>query len=117
MSLLYSGYALEEWFAARKFGSNYVKFRTPLTNIRITTFVCNETEAQVIDPTNWRSLRQLAARSEKCIFDQRAGTGHLRIGTVVCGLNLSALLDSQSLYSHTARAGAFMRVAHSSEGS
>jgi len=50
MSLLYSGYALEEWFAARKFGSNYVKFRTPLTNIRITTFVCNETEAQVIDP-------------------------------------------------------------------
>ena len=48
--LLYSGYALEEWCAARKFGPNYVKLRTPLTNIRITTFVCNETEVKVIDP-------------------------------------------------------------------
>ena len=48
-SALYSGYALEEWCASRKFGPNYVKFRTPLTNIRITTFVCNETEVKVID--------------------------------------------------------------------
>jgi hypothetical protein len=32
-SLLYAGYALEEWWAARKFGSNYVKLRTPLSNI------------------------------------------------------------------------------------
>jgi hypothetical protein len=47
MSLLYSGYALEEWCAARKFGSNYVKLRTPLSNIRITTFVCNETEVKI----------------------------------------------------------------------
>lgn len=49
-SVFYSGYALEEWCASRKFGPNYVKFRTPLTNIRITTFVCNETEVKVIDP-------------------------------------------------------------------
>ena len=48
--LLYSGYALEEWCAERKFGPNYVKLRTPLTNIRISTFVCNETEVKVIDP-------------------------------------------------------------------
>ena len=48
-SALYSGYALEEWCASRKFGPNYVKFRTPLTNIRITTFVGNETEVKVID--------------------------------------------------------------------
>ena len=48
--LLYSGYALEEWCAARKFGPNYVKLRTPLTNLRITTFVCNETDVKVIDP-------------------------------------------------------------------
>ncbi len=48
--LIYSGYALEEWCAERKFGPNYVKLRTPLTNIRITTFVCNETEVKVIDP-------------------------------------------------------------------
>jgi hypothetical protein len=50
MSLLYSGYALEEWCASGKFGPNYVKFRTPLTNIRITTFVCNEIEVKVVDP-------------------------------------------------------------------
>jgi hypothetical protein len=49
-SLLYAGYALEDWCSARKFGPNYVKFRTPLTNIRITTFVCNESEVKVIDP-------------------------------------------------------------------
>ena len=49
-SLLYSGYALEEWCAGRKFGPSYVKFRTPLSNLRITTFVCNETEVKVIDP-------------------------------------------------------------------
>jgi hypothetical protein len=48
--LLYSGYALEEWCATRKFGPNYVKLRTPLSNIRITTFVCNETEVKIIDP-------------------------------------------------------------------
>ena len=49
-SALYSGYALENWCASAKFGPNYVKFRTPLTNVRITTFVCNETEVKVIDP-------------------------------------------------------------------
>jgi len=49
-SLLYSAYALEEWCAVRKFGPNYVKLRTPLSNIRITTFVCSETEVKVIDP-------------------------------------------------------------------
>ena len=48
-SVVYSGYALEEWCASRKFGPNYVKFRTPLTNLRITTFVAGETEVKVID--------------------------------------------------------------------
>lgn len=49
-SALYSGYALEEWCSARKFGPNCVKFRTPATNVRLTTFVANETEIKVIDP-------------------------------------------------------------------
>lgn len=49
-SILCSGYAIEEWCASSKFGPNYVKFRTPLTNIRITTFVAGETEVKVIDP-------------------------------------------------------------------
>ena len=67
-SLLYSGYALEEWCAARKFGPNYVKFRTPLTNIRITTFVCNETEVKVIDPNKLEIIESVGCKvREVCI--------------------------------------------------
>lgn len=68
MSLLYSGYALEEWCAIRKFGPNYVKFRTPLTNIRITTFVCNETEVKVVDPNKLEVIEVVGCRiREVCI--------------------------------------------------
>jgi hypothetical protein len=56
-SVLYSGYALEEWCGVNKFGPNHVKFRTPLTNIRITTFVCNETEVKVIDPNKLEIIK------------------------------------------------------------
>ena len=67
-SLLYSGYALEEWRAARKFGSNYVKFRAPLTNIRITTFVCNETEVKIIDPNKMEVIEAVGCGvREVCI--------------------------------------------------
>ena len=67
-SLLYSGYSLEEWCGARKFGSNYVKLRTPLTNIRITTFVCNETEVKVIDPNKLEVIESVGCRvREVCI--------------------------------------------------
>ena len=68
MSLLYSGYALEEWCAAGKFGPNYVKFRTPLSNIRITTFVCNETEVKIIDPNKLEVIEAVGCRiREVCI--------------------------------------------------
>ena len=67
-SLLYSGYALEEWCAARKFGPNYVKLRTPLSNIRITTFVCSETEVKVIDPNKLEVIEAVGCRvREVCI--------------------------------------------------
>lgn len=61
-SALYSGYALEEWCASRKFGPNYVKFRTPLTNIRITSFVCNETEVKVIDPNKLEVIESVGCK-------------------------------------------------------
>jgi hypothetical protein len=68
MSLLYSGYALEEWCAAGKFGSNYVKLRTPLSNIRITTFVCNETEVKIIDPNKLEVIEAFGCKiREVCI--------------------------------------------------
>jgi hypothetical protein len=67
-SLLYSGYALEEWCAERKFRPNYVKLRTPLSNIRITTFVCNETEVKVIDPNKLEVIEAVGCRvREACI--------------------------------------------------
>ena len=67
-SVLYSGYALEEWCASRKFGPNYVKFRTPLTNIRITTFVANETEVKVVDPNKLEVIEAVGCRvREVCI--------------------------------------------------
>ena len=68
MSLLYSGYAVEEWCAARKFGPNYVKLRTPLSNIRITTFVCNETEVKIIDPNKLEVIEAVGCKiREVCI--------------------------------------------------
>ncbi len=64
-SALYSGYALEEWCASRKFGPNYVKFRTPLTNVRITTFVANETEIKVIDPNKLQIIEAVGCKVQE----------------------------------------------------
>ena len=64
-SALYSRYALEEWCASRKFGPNYVKFRTPLTNVRITTFVANETEIKVIDPNKLQIIEAVGCRVQE----------------------------------------------------
>ncbi len=61
-SLLYSGYALEGWSGTGKFGPNHVKFRTPLTNIRITTFVSNETEVKVIDPNKLEVVESVGCK-------------------------------------------------------
>lgn len=56
-AILYSGYALEKWCGENKFGPNYVKFITPATNIRITTFVAGETEVKVIDPNKLEIIK------------------------------------------------------------
>ena len=39
-----------------------VKLRTPLTNLRITTFVCNEAEVKVIDPNKLDVLECVGCR-------------------------------------------------------
>ena len=62
---MYSGYPLEEWCASRKFGPHYVKFRTPLANIRITTFVANETEVKVIDPNRLEVIEAVGCTVRK----------------------------------------------------
>ena len=49
-------------------GPNYIIFRTPLSNIRITTFVCSETEIKVIDPNKLEVVEAVGCRvREVCI--------------------------------------------------
>ncbi|HAR41948.1 MAG TPA: hypothetical protein DCS07_04850 [Bdellovibrionales bacterium] len=43
-------FGMEHWVAERKFGPNYVVCKTPVTNIRITTWFAGECEAKVLDP-------------------------------------------------------------------
>jgi hypothetical protein len=50
------GYTLDPRIAARKFGPNYVMLKTSLDNICITTFVANESEVKIVDPTRIASI-------------------------------------------------------------
>lgn len=53
---------------ARKFGPNYVRLRTPLSNVRITTFVCGENEVKVIDPNKLEVIEAVGCGvREMCI--------------------------------------------------
>jgi hypothetical protein len=65
-----SSYTLEERIAARKFGPNYVKFRTPLTNIRITTFFCEEAEVKVIDPDKLEVVETVGCKVSDVWLDE-----------------------------------------------
>ena len=50
------GYSVDPVIAERKFGPHFVMLRTPLDNIRITTFVANESEVKMVDPTRILSI-------------------------------------------------------------
>jgi hypothetical protein len=47
----HQSFGLARWVAERKFGPNYIVAKTPLTNVRLTTFVAGEHEARIIDPS------------------------------------------------------------------
>jgi len=47
-------FSLERFIAERKFGPNFAVLKTPLTNVRITTFFAGEAEAKVVDPAQAR---------------------------------------------------------------
>jgi len=49
-SAAHQSFALRSWVSEHKFGPNRVVCRTPLTNIRITTFFAGEHEVRIIDP-------------------------------------------------------------------
>ena len=42
-----------------------MKLRTPLSNIRITTFVCGETEVKVIDPNKLEIIEAVGCRVQE----------------------------------------------------
>jgi len=41
----------------RKFGPHHVVLKTPLSNIRITTFFAGEAEVKILDPTRVSDVR------------------------------------------------------------
>jgi hypothetical protein len=51
-----SAFSLERWVAERKFGPHFVVVRTPIANIRLTTFFAGEAEVRLVDPSRIRLL-------------------------------------------------------------
>ena len=49
-SAVHQSFALARWVAERKFGPHFVAGRTPIGNIRLTTFFAGEHEVRIIDP-------------------------------------------------------------------
>lgn len=49
-SAAHQSFALRDWVSENKFGPNRVVCRTPLSNIRITTFFAGEHEVRIVDP-------------------------------------------------------------------
>jgi hypothetical protein len=60
----HQSYSLERWVAKDKFGPHYVVFKTPFSNIRITTFFAGEAEARVIDPRLLNLVKAVGCRVE-----------------------------------------------------
>lgn len=44
-------YSLDRAMGAQKFGPHYVVLKTPLNNLRITTFFAGESEVKIVDPS------------------------------------------------------------------
>ncbi len=58
----HQSFALRSWVSENKFGPNRVVCRTPLTNIRITTFFAGEHEVRIIDPDRVELVAAIGCR-------------------------------------------------------
>jgi hypothetical protein len=67
-SILNSGYSLYSGCGERKFGPSHVVFKTPVTNVRITTFFCGESEVKVIDPNKLEIIKEVGCRVETILI-------------------------------------------------
>ena len=54
-----SAFSLERWAAERKFGPHFVVAKTPIANIRLTTFFAGEAEVRLVDPSRIRFLESV----------------------------------------------------------
>jgi hypothetical protein len=62
----HQSFALVRWVAENKFGPHFVKCKTPIGNIRITTFFAGEHEVRVIDPDRVEILDRQGCRVKRC---------------------------------------------------
>lgn len=60
----HESFSLARWVAERKFGPHYVVSKTPLGNVRLTTFFAGEHEVRVIDPGQLALLEEHGCRAE-----------------------------------------------------
>jgi len=61
----HQSFALARWVAKNKFGPHYVVAKTPLDNVRVTTFFAGEHEARVIDPSRVAILEEHGCRVKR----------------------------------------------------
>jgi hypothetical protein len=61
----HQGFTLARWVAEAKFGPHFVKCKTPVGNVRFTTFFSGEQEARVIDPDRVEFTESVGCRVER----------------------------------------------------
>lgn len=61
----HQSFALVPWVAENKFGPHFVKCKTPIGNIRITTFFAGEHEVRIIDPDRVEFLEPQGCRVKR----------------------------------------------------
>lgn len=64
----HQSFTLAEHLAKWKFGPNYVKCRTPLDNIRLTTFFAGEHEVRIVDPDRVEIVEGVGCRLEEVCY-------------------------------------------------
>jgi hypothetical protein len=57
-------YTLNPIIGTRKFGPHHVVLRTPLSNLRITTFFAGESEVKLVDPSRVSVVRTVGCQME-----------------------------------------------------
>jgi hypothetical protein len=64
----HQSFSLVRWVADRKFGPNYVVGKTPLSNIRLTTFFAGEHEVRIIRPDRVTFYEAVGCDVEQCLW-------------------------------------------------